>query len=324
MPPLIRWLVLLAPLTVLRAQAPAPPYVKEGTTIKVSEHVWVIPDGRVNLVPNIGIVAGSNATLVVDSGLGRRNGEVTLREVRKIRPDGALYMTTTHFHPEHASGFAAFPAGAKLIRPSVQQEEFIKETPAMNAMFSKMSPVHAELLKDAPMRPPDMTFGDFVEIGLGGVTARIFTLGPAHTRGDTFVLVKEDRVLFGGDVITNRFFPIILGESGAGWIEVLGRIEKLKPAKVVPGHGELADASLIAQERAFLESMQARTRAVKSQGVSADRAATLLTEEFKAKYSNWGNPEFLGGGIRRFYAEAAQGAAPASRPDAGLTKAKKN
>src|SRR5262244_769775 len=32
-------------------QSPAPPYVQPGRTVKVSPHVWVIPDGRVDLVP---------------------------------------------------------------------------------------------------------------------------------------------------------------------------------------------------------------------------------------------------------------------------------
>jgi hypothetical protein len=56
------------------AQAPAPfpptPIVKENTTIKISEHVYVIPDSSYTpLVPNIGIIVGSKATLVVDTGL---------------------------------------------------------------------------------------------------------------------------------------------------------------------------------------------------------------------------------------------------------------
>ena len=172
----------------------------------------------------------------------------------------------------------------------------------MNALFSKMSPVHADLLRDVKMRPPDATFSDFVEIDMGGVTARIFTMGPAHTRGDNFIFVKEDGLLFGGDVITNRFFPII-GEQGASWIAILDRLAALKPVKVVPGHGEAGDAGLIARERAFLALMQSRTRALKSQGRSADEAATRLTGELKTQYPDWGNPEFLSAGIRRFYAE---------------------
>lgn len=78
-------LLLAAPAAVMVwAQAEPPPYVQEGKTTKVSEHVWIIPDGRVNLVPNIGFIAGSKATLVVDSGMGDRNGQVVLRELRKL------------------------------------------------------------------------------------------------------------------------------------------------------------------------------------------------------------------------------------------------
>ena len=294
----------LAVCRPLLAETPAAPLVTEGKTVRVSEHVWVIPDGRVNLVPNIGIVRGRDAVLVIDSGMGPRNGEAVLREVRKIAPNAPLYLTTTHFHPEHVSGFQAFPASAKLLRPAAQQEELATKSAALVDLFTKMSPVHAELLRPVKMRQPDFVFGDFVEINLGGVTARVFTLGPAHTRGDAFVLVQEDNLLFGGDVITNRFFPIILDESGAGWIKVLDQAAKLKPVTVVPGHGETGGADLIAQERAFLAAMQSRTQELKGQGKSVDQIVGLATAELKTKYPRWENPEFLEAGIRRFYAEA--------------------
>jgi glyoxylase-like metal-dependent hydrolase (beta-lactamase superfamily II) len=286
------------------AQTPAPPYVREGRTVKVSPHVWVIPDGRVDLVPNIGVIVGTKATLVVDSGMGPKNGEVTLREVRKISRNAPLYLTTTHFHPEHVSGSQVFPETAKLVRPLVQQQELVTGTAALTELFSKMSPIHADLLKDVKMRLPDVTFGDFLEIDLGGVTARLFTLGPAHTRGDNFILVKEDNTLFGGDVITNRFFPIILDESGASWIDVLDRLAALKPQTIVPGHGEVADANLIGRQRTVLATMQTRTRELKKQGKSLDEATVVLTNELKTKYPDWGNLELLSGGVGRFYAEA--------------------
>ena len=64
------------------AQAPAPPLVKEGKTVKISEHVYVIPDELVPMVPNVGIVVGSNATLVVDPGMGVRSGARTSKRRR--------------------------------------------------------------------------------------------------------------------------------------------------------------------------------------------------------------------------------------------------
>ncbi len=85
------------------------PLVQENKTIKVSEHVYAIPDGRVNLVPNIGIIVGSRATLIVDAGMGPKNGETVLRELAKVNKNAQLYFTTTHFHPEHVTGGQAFP-----------------------------------------------------------------------------------------------------------------------------------------------------------------------------------------------------------------------
>ena len=58
--------------------AQSPPLVKEGTTVKLSEHVYAIPDERVPMVPNVGIVVGERATLIVDPGMGARSGEAVI------------------------------------------------------------------------------------------------------------------------------------------------------------------------------------------------------------------------------------------------------
>ena len=56
----------------------------ENATVKVATHTYVIPDFNVGLVPNVGIIVGRRATLVIDPGLGRRNGETVLREVARV------------------------------------------------------------------------------------------------------------------------------------------------------------------------------------------------------------------------------------------------
>jgi glyoxylase-like metal-dependent hydrolase (beta-lactamase superfamily II) len=302
----MKYLLLPAASAVLWAQNAPPPYVQEGKTAKVSEHVWVIPDGRVNLVPNIGFIVGSNATLVVDSGMGDRNGQAVLRELRKVSGTPDLYLTTTHFHPEHVTGFHVFPAGAKLIRPALQQQELSAKGPGMIANFSSMSPAHAELLKGAVQRPADIVFDSSVEINLGGVTARLFTLGPAHTKGDNFIWVREDNLLFGGDILTNRFFPILpdADSNGKHWIAILDRLAALRPRTIVPGHGEVDTLGIIAREREILQALQSRTRKLKSEGASAEDAAKILSQEFRARYPRYEGPGLLPNGVRKFYAEA--------------------
>src|SRR5258706_13982946 len=94
------WLVViwLAASTATAQRSSVPdPLVKENSTVKVAEHTYVIPDGNVGLVPNVGIIVGSRATLVIDPGLGRRNGETVLREVAKISRNTELFIASTHF-----------------------------------------------------------------------------------------------------------------------------------------------------------------------------------------------------------------------------------
>src|SRR3569833_875703 len=94
-------LVILATVAGAAAQGNNP--VLPDSTMKISDHVWAIMGW-----PNIGIVVGNNAVLVVDTGLGPKNGETNTHTKTKHTPGRKVYLTTTHFHPEHASGDAGF------------------------------------------------------------------------------------------------------------------------------------------------------------------------------------------------------------------------
>jgi glyoxylase-like metal-dependent hydrolase (beta-lactamase superfamily II) len=196
-------LLMLGSVGLAQAPTPAPaPLVREGATVKLTDHVWVIPDFNVGLVPNVGIVVGDRATLVVDTGLGPRNGEAIVREMRKLSMHADVYVITTHYHPEHSLGMGAF-TGAKLVIPKVQQQEMTELGQGIQATFMKRSPLHAELLQGVPYPTPDILFDREHRLDLGGVHVRLLWRGPAalHTRGDTMVWVEPDRVLFTGDVV---------------------------------------------------------------------------------------------------------------------------
>src|SRR5947209_15030149 len=128
-------LAALAALAVAVLAAQNQPVLGE-ETVKVSDHVWAIMGW-----PNIAIVVGSRATLVVDTGLGPRNGATIARVTARLAPGNQkLFLTTTHFHPEHAGGDAGFPAGAILIRNAVQQREMEAHGKEMVDLFSGRSP----------------------------------------------------------------------------------------------------------------------------------------------------------------------------------------
>ncbi|MCI0403033.1 MAG: MBL fold metallo-hydrolase, partial [Acidobacteria bacterium] len=222
--------------------------MEEGIAQKVDEGVYVIPDRRVNLVPNVGIVVGERGVLVVDTGMGPTNAERVLREVRKITSREILYLTLTHFHPEHGMGAQAFPPGTRVVVPRAQKDELEAKGADYIRLFSGFSPQIADLLKPVKLVAPDIVFEHELELDLGGgMVVRLLHFDRAHTRGDNFVYLPKQNILFGGDVVVNRFFPIMPDPDASprGWLRTLEELEKLAPTKVVPGHGDVGDATLI-------------------------------------------------------------------------------
>jgi glyoxylase-like metal-dependent hydrolase (beta-lactamase superfamily II) len=268
---------------------------------KISDHVWAIMG-----FPNVAIVVGSRATLVVDTGLGPKNGATVAGIVAKLAPNNTkLFLTTTHFHPEHAAGEPGFPAGTILIRDAVQQQEMEKHGQEMIDMFSSRSAQNKELLAGVVLRPPDVTFAQEATVDLGGgVTARLLWFGGAHTKGDELTFVEPDRTLVSGDVVQNKTMPGIFGDGGtpATWLAVLDKVEALNAAHVLPDHSAPGDGSLVAAERSLISEIRTRALALKGQGISADDAGKQITAELKREHPDWPNTN-AAGFVKSVYAE---------------------
>jgi glyoxylase-like metal-dependent hydrolase (beta-lactamase superfamily II) len=276
--------------------------ISENSLKKVSDHVFVLVG-----FPNVGIVVGSRGTLVVDTGLGERNGATVVRVAQKLANGPALYLTTTHYHSEHTSGEQAFPANTIIIRNATQQEEMEKKVAAHLDVFRKQSEINTELLKEVHFRPPDVVFDREMKLDLGGVTARMFWLGPAHTKGDELIFVEEDGVLLPGDIVQKTIFPIMPDSDATikGWLANLDQLDAMHPRIIVTDHGDaILDASEINRERQYFLALQARVVELKRQGVSAEEAAKTITAELRPKYSDRPNPNAIAGEVLRVYQES--------------------
>jgi glyoxylase-like metal-dependent hydrolase (beta-lactamase superfamily II) len=281
---------------------PVNPVVREGVTEKISAHVHVIPDASVPLVPNVGIIVGERGTFVIDTGLGVRNGEAVRREMEKVARGPELYLATTHFHPEHDLGARAFPAHTKMLRSEDQQKDIAEFGLQLAQTFSRRSPFIAGLLKDAEFRPADITFAREHTIDLGGVRVRLIAIGPNHTRGDTAFFVEPDGVLFSGDVVM-RPDPSFASpySSVKHWLASLDVLERLAPKRIVPSHGPMGDAALIAGYREYLQTIQTRVGELKRDGKPVDEAVRVITAELEKRHPDRGR---VGGAIRAAYREA--------------------
>jgi hypothetical protein len=85
----------------------------------------------------------------------------------------ALYLVTTHVHPEHDLGAQAFSGTTTLIRSTDQVKDIAEFGLQLAKVFASRSTIHAELLKGADFRKADITFERDYDLDLGGVQAKL-------------------------------------------------------------------------------------------------------------------------------------------------------
>jgi glyoxylase-like metal-dependent hydrolase (beta-lactamase superfamily II) len=292
-------------------QPPAP--VVSGSPQEIADGVYVVPDGRVPLVPNVGIVVGEEAVLVVDTAMGPRNGE-RIREMAAALAGGRrLVLTITHFHPEHGFGAQAFRNG-EIVYNRDQVDEFRDKGSAYLEMFKTFGDNVAQALENVELVEPNTVYdGGMHEIDLGGRSVRLLTWGRAHTRGDQVVFLPDERILFTGDLVEERCFAIFpyfppedVDVDGEKWLAVLAQLEALEPATVVPGHGEVGDAGVIADVRDYIALLRAESRRLADEGVAVDEAVEQIEASMRALHADWVQPEWIAFGVRHFYAAHAR------------------
>jgi glyoxylase-like metal-dependent hydrolase (beta-lactamase superfamily II) len=287
--------------TLSAAAQPGSRLMSRDNLSQVSAHAWMITGS-----PNIGIVVGERATLVIDNGLGTKNGKIISDIAVSLSPKtNKLYLTTTHYHAEHATGDGGFPPGTVLLRPRVQQAELEAEGQKLIDLFSSRSEEDRTVLQAYRYLKPEILFDSDYRLDLGGVSVRIAWFGAAHTKGDELILVEPDSVLFSGDVVQNKTGPFFYcGDcTPKAWLAVLDKVAALKPKIVVPDHSPVGDGTLITQERAFMAELQARAMALKAQGVSAEDAGKIVAGEFQAKYAAWSGMARIPQAVEKAYSD---------------------
>ena len=275
------------------------PTIRSDTTVQVSEHVFMIPDESRPLVPNVGIVVGADATLVIDSGLGLENGTIVLHAAQALARGTQLYVAATHTHPEHDLGAMAFPEDAIVIRSHAQEMDIQEFGMDLAHRFATFSPRTAELLEGATIRPSDLIVDDEHLLNLGDVHVRLLDAGPSHTRGDLAFWVEEDSVLFTGDVVMNEFpNPISPTSSIEGWLGRLDQMEALNPKVLVPCHYPIGGTEMIDAYRRYFLAVKEKTRALADAGASEASIMEDVQQEVAAMFPDFHDPRRIRAAVR--------------------------
>jgi glyoxylase-like metal-dependent hydrolase (beta-lactamase superfamily II) len=271
----------------------------------IARDLVVIPNRRVQLVPNIGIIGGEQAVLVVDTGLGRRNAENVVNFARDYANGRRLYLTTTHFHPEHAFGAEMFTGATFLLNHAQAEDLRVKGQPYLD-MFRGLG--YTEELADVTLVEPDLVYEQSYDLDLGGRVVHLRATGRAHSKGDQ--VIQVDDVLFTGDLVETGQFAIFpwfppydVDVSGVRWIEVMRRLGAEDHRIVVPGHGDLGGRELLTDTREYLELLRDETWRRRDSAMSEETIVAEVTAALVERHPDWVGREWIDKGVGCLCAE---------------------
>jgi glyoxylase-like metal-dependent hydrolase (beta-lactamase superfamily II) len=288
------------------------PIVEIKDVREVARDLLVVPNRHIQLVPNIGVIAGSEAVLVVETGLGPANATKALAFAEDYAKGRRMYLTTTHFHPEHAFGAQVFTGEAAYLANRAQAEDLATKGESYVQMFRGLSPLVARQLEGVEVRTPDVVYDESYDLDLGGRVVHLQATGRAHSKGDQVITVPDAGVMFTGDLAETGQFAIFpwfppydADVSGLRWIKVMGRLIDERPQVVVPGHGDIGGPERLADVRQYLEELRDETW--RRRDSAMDEHAII--EEVRALmielHPNWVGQEWIEPGVQCLCTEHA-------------------
>jgi glyoxylase-like metal-dependent hydrolase (beta-lactamase superfamily II) len=288
------------------------PVVQVADARELARDLVVIPNGRVPLVPNIGVIGGTHSVLVIETGIGPRNAEKVLEFAADYAKGRTLYLTTTHFHPEHAFGAQVFAGRATFLVNQAQADDLAVKGPGYVDLFRGLGEPVAKQLEGVQLATPDLVYDDAYDLDLGGRVVRLRATGRAHSKGDQVITVPGDGVMFTGDLVETGQFAIFpwfppydADVSGTRWIAVMERLAAQRPRVVVPGHNDIDGPGLLSDVRAYLELLRDETWRRRDSAMSEDTIAEEVTDLMIKRYPDWEGREWIRPGVGCLCAEHA-------------------
>ncbi|HZX37145.1 MAG TPA: MBL fold metallo-hydrolase [Streptomyces sp.] len=271
---------------------------------ELARDLVVIPNRRVQLVPNIGIIGGQHSVLVVETGMGPRNAEKVLEFAADYAKGRKLYLTTTHFHPEHAFGAQVFTGEATFLVNRDQAEDLKVKGPGYLEMFRGLGEPVARQLEGVELAQADIVYDQAYDLELGGRVVQLRATGQAHSMGDQVVKVPDADVLFTGDLVEAGQFAIFpwfppydTDVSGTRWLAVMQRLAAEGSRVVVPGHGEVGGPQLLADVRDYLQLLRDETWVRRDSAVSEQTIVEEISALMIQRHPEWDGQEWIEKGV---------------------------
>ena len=222
---------------------------------RVAEEVYVFTS-ELYLQATASAILTPQGVVIIDTLPFPQETQEMLRFIKMRSKSEIRYLVLTHYHPDHTYGACFLPG-------EVIAHERCRRILARNGeQILRVDKLQNPELAGVEIRLPETVFDrGSISLHVGKKTVTLIHT-PGHTSDGISAHVKEDRLLFAGDLIMP--VPCIVGGDRKAMHESLRKIGELQLDNVVQGHGDVLLRGeipvAIASSHQYLETIEAEVK----------------------------------------------------------------
>ncbi|MGI1831631.1 MBL fold metallo-hydrolase [Bacillus safensis] len=217
---------------------------------KIGQSFWYSTPVSLTDRPILGMVAGTNKTLMIDAGNSEDHANYFIQRTLKHENTKPDLVVLTHWHWDHIFGLPALSDSVSIASAKTRKEmeklvPFSWSDEAIDERVREGTEIEfcAKAIKeeyqghrDIQVVLPDVTFDRRIEIDLGGVTCVVQHVGGDHAADSVIVYVKEEKILFLGDCIYPKMYAEKVHYTVKEILRLLDELEAFDADTYIPSH----------------------------------------------------------------------------------------
>jgi glyoxylase-like metal-dependent hydrolase (beta-lactamase superfamily II) len=215
--------------------------------VKVGTHSYYVqglPGAASNanqgFMSNAGFVVTKDGVVVFDSLGTPPLAALLLAKIRKITQAPIKRVIVSHYHADHVYGLQVFKAAGAEIWAHEGGKAYLASEEATLRLAQRREDLFPWVDENTRVLPPDVWLSGDTDFELGGVHFAVRYVGPAHSDEDLALFVKEDQVLFAGDLVFKGRVPFVGDADSKSWLASLDKLLAFNAKVMVPGHGAVS------------------------------------------------------------------------------------
>ncbi|MBW9257775.1 MAG: MBL fold metallo-hydrolase [Candidatus Thiodiazotropha sp. (ex. Lucinisca nassula)] len=216
-------------------------------TEKLAENVYALIGPLTNRDPqnlgnnaNFGVIVTGDGVVLVDSGATDKGARMIHAAIKEITDKAVKWVINSGGQDHRWMGNGYFKAlGATIIasEKAVADQKARRES-QLDRLWSL---VGKEGLEGTDYIYADEMFSQQKILKVGNTRIEIHHAGHAHTPGDSYIWLPQQKIIFSGDIVyTDRMLGVGSMSAHKSWIAAFEAMAAKQPEVVVGGHGNPA------------------------------------------------------------------------------------